>query len=99
FQLDFQPEEADGGDSDGDKVQTGDDQRQDAEQTQQGQQSSRAADGESGTDSGEKVYTPGDDGRIHIEKGDVEITAAQPEGPDGPTVVQVDDGSGEPTTC
>jgi hypothetical protein len=47
---------------------------------------------------GEQVYTPGPDGKIHIEDGNLKITAEQPEGPDGPTVVTVDDGTGEPTT-
>lgn len=47
---------------------------------------------------GEKVYRPGPDGKIHIEDGDLKITAEQPEGPDGPTLVTVDDGKGEPTT-
>ncbi|SFQ25959.1 hypothetical protein SAMN05421810_105390 [Amycolatopsis arida] len=47
---------------------------------------------------GEQVYRPGPDGKIHIEDGDLRITAEQPEGPEGPTVVTVDDGTGEPTT-
>ncbi|WP_106181975.1 WXG100 family type VII secretion target [Prauserella shujinwangii] len=51
-----------------------------------------------GQPGGEQVYRPGPDGKIHIEDGDLTITAEQPEGPDGPTVVTVDDGQGEPTT-
>jgi uncharacterized membrane protein YgcG len=43
------------------------------------------------------VYKPGPDGKIHIQDGDLKITAEQPKGPDGPTVVTVDDGKGEPT--
>lgn len=46
----------------------------------------------------QKVYRPGPDGKIHIEDGNLKITAEQPQGPDGPTVVTVDDGTGEPTT-
>ncbi|WP_020668381.1 WXG100 family type VII secretion target [Amycolatopsis nigrescens] len=49
-------------------------------------------------DTGEKVYKPGPDGKIHIEDGNLKITAERPEGPDGPTVVTVDDGTGEPTS-
>src|SRR5699024_11859140 len=44
------------------------------------------------------VHRPEDDGRMRSDKGDVQSTAEQPDGPDGPTVVEVDDGSGEPTT-
>ncbi|WP_028848754.1 hypothetical protein [Thermocrispum agreste] len=44
------------------------------------------------------VHTPGEDGKIRIKDGDVEIVAQQPEGADGVTVVRVDDGSGEPVT-
>jgi uncharacterized protein YukE len=44
------------------------------------------------------TYRPGPDGKIHIEGGNLEITAERPDGPDGPTVVTVDDGSGTPTT-
>lgn len=47
---------------------------------------------------GEKVYTPDEDGKIRIQDGDTEIVAEQPDGPDGPTKVTVDDGKGEPTT-
>ncbi|HKS49404.1 MAG TPA: hypothetical protein VJT49_30705 [Amycolatopsis sp.] len=47
---------------------------------------------------GEKTYTPGPDGKIHIEDGNLKITAERPQGPDGPTVVTVDDGTGKPTT-
>lgn len=44
------------------------------------------------------VYHPGADGKIHIQDGDVKITAERPDGADGPTVVTVDDGTGKPTT-
>ena len=47
---------------------------------------------------GDKVYTPGPDGKIHIQDGNLQITAERPGGPDGPTVVTVDDGSGTPTS-
>ncbi|MEV7098363.1 WXG100 family type VII secretion target [Amycolatopsis sp. NPDC051045] len=53
-------------------------------------------DGPQGTDT--DTYRPGPDGKIHIRDGDLEITAEQPDGPDGPTVVTVDDGQGTPTT-
>ncbi|HEV7977125.1 hypothetical protein [Amycolatopsis sp.] len=43
------------------------------------------------------AYRPGPDGQIQIEDGNVKITAERPNGPDGQTVVTVDDGSGEPT--
>jgi uncharacterized protein YukE len=43
------------------------------------------------------VYKPGPDGKIHIQDGNLKITAEQPDGPNGPTVVTVDDGKGEPT--
>ncbi len=43
-------------------------------------------------------YKPGADGKIHIQDGNLKITAERPEGPDGPTIVTVDDGKGEPTT-
>ncbi|MBB4686418.1 WXG100 family type VII secretion target [Amycolatopsis jiangsuensis] len=39
---------------------------------------------------------PGPDGKIHIEDGGLKITAERPQGADGPTVVTVDDGTGEP---
>ncbi len=51
--------------------------------------------GEPGADG---VYRPGPDGKIHIQDGNLKITAEQPQGPNGPTVVTVDDGKGEPTT-
>ncbi|EIE97459.1 hypothetical protein [Saccharomonospora glauca] len=47
---------------------------------------------------GDKVYRPGPDGKIHIEDGDLKITAEQPDGPDGPTVVTVENGDGESVT-
>jgi hypothetical protein len=43
------------------------------------------------------AYQPGPDGKIHIQDGNLKITAEQPQGPTGPTVVTVDDGKGEPT--
>jgi hypothetical protein len=52
-------------------------------------------DGKPGPDG---AYRPGPDGKIHIQDGDLKITAERPQGPDGPTVVTVDDGKGEPTT-
>src|SRR5690606_9531263 len=51
-----------------------------------------------GGESDERVYRPGPDGKIHIEDGDLKITAERPEGPDGPTKVTVDDGTPPPTT-
>lgn len=47
---------------------------------------------------GDMVYRPGPDGSILIEDGDLTITAERPDGPEGPTVVTVDDGNGEPTS-
>ncbi|MDX3191335.1 hypothetical protein PV458_23250 [Streptomyces sp. MN03-5084-2B] len=47
---------------------------------------------------GDGSYKPGPDGKIHIQDGNLKITAERPEGPDGPTIVTVDDGKGEPTT-
>ncbi|WP_410662998.1 hypothetical protein [Amycolatopsis sp. lyj-84] len=44
-----------------------------------------------------QVYQPGPDGKIHIEDGGLKITAERPGGPDGPTLVTVDDGSGHPS--
>lgn len=52
--------------------------------------------GATGTD--EQIYRPESDGKIHIEDAGIKITAEQPEGPDGPTVVTVDNGDGEPVT-
>lgn len=46
----------------------------------------------------DQVHTPGEDGKIRIKDGDLEIVAEQPLGPDGATVVTIDDGKGEPTT-
>ncbi|HVW41439.1 MAG TPA: hypothetical protein VHC18_08830, partial [Amycolatopsis sp.] len=54
--------------------------------------------GAAGGAAGDKVYTPGPDGKIHIDDGNLKITAERPDGPDGPTTVTVDDGSGTPTT-
>ncbi|WP_460443824.1 WXG100 family type VII secretion target, partial [Amycolatopsis cihanbeyliensis] len=59
-----------------------------------GPEGSGAEDGAAG---GEQVYRPGPDGKIHIEDGNLKITAEQPDGPDGPTTITIDDGSGEPT--
>ncbi|RSM65639.1 hypothetical protein DMH03_00275 [Amycolatopsis sp. WAC 01376] len=44
-----------------------------------------------------QVHQPGPDGKIHIEDGGLKITAERPNGPDGPTLVTVDDGSGQPS--
>ncbi|KFU83050.1 hypothetical protein SAMN04489729_4107 [Amycolatopsis lurida] len=46
----------------------------------------------------DQAFKPGQDGKIHIEDGGLKITAERPDGPDGPTRVTVDDGSGKPTT-
>ncbi|MER7858102.1 hypothetical protein ABTX61_03280 [Amycolatopsis japonica] len=46
----------------------------------------------------DQAFKPGPDGKIHIEDGALKITAERPDGPDGPTRVTVDDGSGKPTT-
>ncbi|MEV4052372.1 WXG100 family type VII secretion target [Amycolatopsis sp. NPDC049688] len=56
----------------------------------------KPGDGPQGTD--KDTYCPGPDGKIHIKDGDLQITAERPDGPDGPTVVTVDDGKGTPTT-
>ncbi|QRP45348.1 hypothetical protein [Amycolatopsis sp. FDAARGOS 1241] len=64
-----------------------------------GQASGFGPQGHSGgqaTDPSPKTYEPGPDGKIHIEDGGLKITAERPSGPDGPTVVTVDDGSGDP---
>ncbi|MEW2499332.1 hypothetical protein AB0878_02480 [Amycolatopsis sp. NPDC047767] len=50
-----------------------------------------------GTATSGQVYQPGPDGKIHIDDGNLKITAERPDGADGPTVVTVDDGSGQPT--
>ncbi|MEU3628105.1 hypothetical protein BS329_08440 [Amycolatopsis coloradensis] len=52
-------------------------------------------DGQPGKDG---VHRPGPDGKIHIQDGDLKITAERPDGPNGPTTVTVDDGTGKPTT-
>ncbi|MFI5606048.1 hypothetical protein [Amycolatopsis sp. NPDC051903] len=52
--------------------------------------------GAPGTDPSGKTYEPGPDGKIHIDDGGLKITAERPSGPGGPTVVTVDDGSGDP---
>ncbi|OZM74921.1 hypothetical protein CFN78_01520 [Amycolatopsis antarctica] len=77
----------------------------DGEQAQAGSQDVAEPDeaGQDGQDDGtgaanRTVVTPGEDGAIRITDGDLEIVAERPDGPDGPTVVTVDDGSGEPTT-
>lgn len=62
------------------------------------QGSGDGADGAQGGGQDEKVYTPDEDGKIRIQDGETEIVAEQPDGPDGPTKVTVDDGKGEPTT-
>ncbi|RZQ64080.1 WXG100 family type VII secretion target [Amycolatopsis suaedae] len=50
------------------------------------------------TDPESNGHVPGPDGKIHIDEGGLKITAERPDGPGGPTLVTVDDGSGEPTT-
>jgi uncharacterized protein YukE len=42
------------------------------------------------------VFKPDADGKIHIQDGNLKIIAERPDGPDGATVVTVDDGKGEP---
>lgn len=74
----------DGAGKDGDKASFG----------PQGSQQA-VKDGQPGADGS---YKPGPDGKIHIQDGNLKITAERPEGPDGPTIVTVDDGKGEPTT-
>ncbi|AXB46865.1 hypothetical protein A4R43_34115 [Amycolatopsis albispora] len=54
-----------------------------------------AFDGEATDEEG--VFRPGEDGKILVEDGPLKITAERPDGPDGQTVVEIDDGSGEPT--
>lgn len=44
------------------------------------------------------VHTPGDDGSIRIEDGELTIVAEQPLGPDGATVVTIGNGEDEPQT-
>ncbi|WP_019807025.1 hypothetical protein, partial [Saccharomonospora halophila] len=61
-----------------------------------GRTSGEAGEGEG--PGGEKIHRPGPDGTIRIQEDGFELTAEQPQGPDGPTVVTVDDGQGEPTT-
>jgi hypothetical protein len=63
--------------------------------TAQDPASGGAGHGPQGTDD---VYHAGPDGKIHVQDGDLKITAERPDGPDGPTKVTVDDGSGTPTT-
>lgn len=54
--------------------------------------------GKGGAGGSEDVHTPDEDGKIRIEDGDLKIVAEQPMGPDGATVVTIDDGKGEPTS-
>ncbi|WP_236796694.1 hypothetical protein [Amycolatopsis sp. GM8] len=62
-----------------------------------GPQGSQAP-GQPGQPGPDGTYKPGPDGKIHIEDGNLKITAERPDGPNGPTVVTVDDGTGPPTT-
>jgi uncharacterized protein YukE len=79
------------------KLDFGDADGEDAETSDDGGR--REGFGPQGSDHGaDKVYRPGPDGKIHIEDGDLKITAEQPDGPDGPTVVSVENGDGEPVT-
>ncbi|MGA6163678.1 hypothetical protein [Amycolatopsis magusensis] len=50
-----------------------------------------------GEETEDETLRPGEDGRIQFEDGPLKITAERPDGPGGPTLVEVDDGSGEPT--
>nr|WP_281400892.1 WXG100 family type VII secretion target [Amycolatopsis umgeniensis] len=59
---------------------------------------SKLGDAPDGDGKKDDVHRPGADGKIHIQDGDVKITAERPDGPSGPTVVTVDDGTGKPTT-
>ncbi len=59
---------------------------------------SKLGDAPDGDGEKDDVHRPGADGKIHIQDGDVKITAERPDGPSGPTVVTVDDGTGKPTT-
>lgn len=61
-----------------------------------GRTSGEAGEGEG--PGGGDIHRPGPDGTIRIQEDGFELTAEQPQGPDGPTVVTVDDGHGEPTT-
>ncbi len=61
-----------------------------------GRTSGEAGEGEG--PGGEKIHRPGPDGTIRIQEDGFELTAEQPQGPEGPTVVTVDDGQGDPTT-
>ncbi|MBA0124768.1 hypothetical protein H0B56_04360 [Haloechinothrix sp. YIM 98757] len=45
-----------------------------------------------------EVFTPGGNGVIEFESGELTVTAERPDGAGGPVEVTVDDGSGEPTT-
>ncbi len=83
YKLDFDDPKGEEG-KDGEKAKDGDFGPQGA-----------VKEGEPGKDG---VYRPGPDGKIHIQDGNLKITAEQPDGPNGPTVVTVDDGKGEPTT-
>jgi hypothetical protein len=87
----------------------GDDDKADAAKGADGKDGAKAGDGsfgpqgsqqavKDGQPSADGSYKPGPDGKIHIKDGNLEITAERPEGPDGPTIVTVDDGKGEPTT-
>ncbi|MBK1783995.1 WXG100 family type VII secretion target [Prauserella cavernicola] len=70
------------------------------EEGAEGEQEGFGPEGSAGSEGegAEQVYRPGPDGKIHIEDGGLKITAEQPEGPDGPTKVTVDDGNPPPTT-
>ncbi|WP_277681946.1 WXG100 family type VII secretion target [Saccharomonospora azurea] len=79
------------------KLDFGDAEGEDSEAADDGE--GRDGLGPQGSDSAaDKVYRPGPDGKIHIEDGDLKITAERPDGPDGPTVVTVENGDGEPVT-
>ncbi|SFB31570.1 hypothetical protein SAMN05216266_10880 [Amycolatopsis marina] len=58
----------------------------------------REAFGPAGTPHEDDRHRPNADGRIQVEDGGLRVVAEQPDGPDGDTVVTVDDGRGEPTT-
>ncbi|QYN24901.1 hypothetical protein [Amycolatopsis sp. DSM 110486] len=102
YQLDFGDDPAPSQASDPDFGPQGHDGAQDASgQSDAGRHQAPQPDGAptaaDGTATSGQVYQPGPDGKIHIDDGNLKITAERPDGADGPTVVTVDDGSGQPT--
>ncbi|MEU4668989.1 hypothetical protein AB0F91_13660 [Amycolatopsis sp. NPDC023774] len=97
YQLDFGEDPAPG--QGADFGPQGRDGAQDASgQPDDGRRQAPQPDGTpAGTATSGQVYQPGPDGKIHVDDGNLKITAERPDGADGPTVVTVDDGSGQPT--